>query len=95
MKKLLLIGLLASPLAACSVNPSDAGRALHAMGIKQVKMGGYAFFGCGEKDTFKSTFGGVGADGQQPHHRGFCRGGDWGDGFNFGIHRHWFWFGHH
>ena len=65
MKKLLLIGLLALPLAACSVSPTDAERALHAMGIKQVKMGGYAFFGCGEKDTFKSTFEGVGADGQR------------------------------
>lgn len=62
-KAIILIGM-AALLSACGVNPNDAKRSLEAQGMKDVKIGGYAFLGCGERDNFRSSFTAIGANGQ-------------------------------
>lgn len=51
-------------LSGCSVDPETAKRALEAQGIKDVKIGGYSFWGCADNDTFRSSFEGIGANGK-------------------------------
>jgi hypothetical protein len=67
MKRIILalpVLAVAAALSSCGVDQGSATRSLNAMGITNVKLGGYAIFGCGEKDTFRSTFTGIGANGQ-------------------------------
>lgn len=64
MKRILLALALVLPLAACSVSETDANRTLNSMGITQVELGGYAFWGCSEDDTIRTKFTGIGVTGQ-------------------------------
>lgn len=66
MKKILLTAVIASTtlLASCGVDPNDARRALEAQGITNVQIGGYAVFGCGNRDRFRSKFTGIGVNGK-------------------------------
>lgn len=52
-------------LASCGVNPTKATRALEAQGMTDVKIEGYAWFGCGKDDTYASYFAATGANGVQ------------------------------
>lgn len=52
-------------LSGCGVNPQNASRALEAQGLTQVQIGGWSMFGCGQDDTFKSSFTAIGANGQK------------------------------
>jgi hypothetical protein len=68
MKKFLAMAsilALTLGLAGCGVNPDRAKSALEAQGLTNVQIGGYAFWGCGENDTFRSSFTATGANGQQ------------------------------
>lgn len=63
MKRLIVIvGLLT--LAACGVNPTDATRVLKSQGLSNVKIGGYAWFGCSKGDDFASNFTATDANGK-------------------------------
>lgn len=53
----------ASSLSSCGVNPTEATRALEAQGMTDVKIQGYAFWGCAESDEFASKFEATGANG--------------------------------
>lgn len=64
MKKLLFSLAVIASLASCTVDTGTATRALGAMGITNIKLEGYAFFGCSEDDTFRSRFSGTGPHGQ-------------------------------
>lgn len=58
-----LLALLAVTLSSCGVDPEKASRALHAQGMKDVKIEGFSFFGCGKDDHFASNFSAIGANG--------------------------------
>lgn len=58
---LVALGLLSS----CGVNPAEARRALEAQGMTGVKVLGFAPFGCGEDDVFKSYFEAIGVNGRK------------------------------
>lgn len=64
MKRFLLALALVLPLAACSVSQTDADRTLNSMGITDVQLGGYAWFGCSEDDQIRTKFTGTGVNGQ-------------------------------
>lgn len=68
MKKISLIGIgafvAAISLSACGVDPDTAKRALAAHGIRDAEIGGHAWFGCSDQDTFASVWTGMGADGK-------------------------------
>jgi hypothetical protein len=64
MKKIAIIASMGLMLASCGVNPDKAKHALESQGIKNPVIGGYAFFGCDEKDNFRSSWTGTGADGK-------------------------------
>lgn len=64
MKKLLLALALALPLTACGIAPQEASRTLNAMGITNVELHGYSWFGCSDDDTFRTRFTGTGVTGQ-------------------------------
>lgn len=56
MKKLRYASIcLALAVASCS-DPETAKRAVQDMGMRDVETQGYAFFGCGEDDTFHTSF---------------------------------------
>jgi hypothetical protein len=55
MKKLIAIACL-SFLAGCGVNEVKAKRILESQGLSSVAVGGYSIWGCGNEDTFKSSF---------------------------------------
>lgn len=65
MKKTLLAFAAVALLAGCGVNPEQATRILESQGYTEVRIGGYAFFGCSEHDSFRSKFTATGANGQQ------------------------------
>lgn len=57
MKKTLIATLcLASIFLAGCTNSSEAQRALEGSGYTDVKIKGYAFFGCGQGDSFHTGF---------------------------------------
>lgn len=58
MKKFLIAGVLLSALslAACGVNPQAGTRALEANGLTDIQLEGWSFFGCAEKDSFRTKF---------------------------------------
>lgn len=62
MKKFIMVAVSALMLSACGVNGDQATRTLRSMGYTDIKIGGYAFFGC-DKETFKSSFTATGVDG--------------------------------
>lgn len=64
MNKLILALGATLLLAGCGVNPRNATRALEAQGMTNVKIGGYAWFGCSDKDSFGSNFSAIGANGK-------------------------------
>lgn len=64
MKKTLIAIACLVTLSACGVNADDGRSALEAQGITNVVIGGHAFFGCGEKDSFRSKFTGTGVNGK-------------------------------
>lgn len=55
MKKIATIACMLA-LAGCGVDPGKAKRILEGQGMTDVVIGGYAFWGCSDKDTFKSSF---------------------------------------
>lgn len=59
-----VVGFVGLTMTGCTVNREDAVRALEAQGMKDVRIGGYSFWGCSDKDTFKSSFKAVGANGK-------------------------------
>lgn len=61
--RLSLIFGAALMLASCGVNPTSATHALEAQGMTNIKIGGYTFFGCDEKDAFRSSFTATGTNG--------------------------------
>lgn len=63
MKKFMIVAVAALALSACGVNPDKATRTLKSMGYTNIQIGGFAFFGCGDKDSFRSTFTATGQDG--------------------------------
>lgn len=63
MKKTLsIVALLA--LSACS-SSDQATRALQGAGYKDIRITGYSFFGCDEKDSFHTGFEATGPNGQR------------------------------
>lgn len=63
MKKFLIVALAAIALSGCGVNEVKGKRALESQGYTNVKIEGFSFFGCGEKDTFRSAFSATGTNG--------------------------------
>jgi len=59
-----LVVAVALALSGCTVPESQATSAIEAMGMTNVQVGGYAFFGCDDKDSFASTFTATGANGR-------------------------------
>lgn len=57
MKTVLLVMavMLSAGLSACD-DPQVAARAVTAMGLTPVHVGGYAWFGCGQDDDFTTSF---------------------------------------
>lgn len=64
MKRALIVIAALALLASCGVNPEEARRALEAQGMSNVRITGYAFFGCAETDDFSSKFEAIGANGK-------------------------------
>lgn len=62
MKKLILIAAVVF-LTACT-QPDKATRALEASGYTEIKMNGFAFFGCDEKDSYHDAFTAKGSNGK-------------------------------
>lgn len=63
MKKLMLAAIIALSLTACT-QPDSAKKALEQSGYTDVKMDGYAVFGCGKDDSFHDKFVAKGPTGQ-------------------------------
>ena len=63
MKKFMVIAAAALMLSACGVNSDQATRTLRSMGYTDIQIGGYAIFGCGDNDSFRSKFTATGQDG--------------------------------
>jgi len=55
MKRMMGVALVAGALAGCS-DAKTAIRALEGAGYTEVETTGWSFFGCGENDTFKTSF---------------------------------------
>jgi len=55
MKNILLIGVVALALAACTA-PDKAHLALEAAGYTEIELTGWNMFGCGEDDTYSDGF---------------------------------------
>lgn len=55
MKKALLVFVAVVAVSACS-SRSDAEGALTKAGFTNIETHGYAFFSCGDDDTFKTKF---------------------------------------
>lgn len=66
MKNIIAIAALAATLslAGCGISPDQGAKTLAAMGMTDIKIGGYAWFGCSEDDTFRSNFTAIGQNGQ-------------------------------
>ena len=54
MKKMLLMSVILA-LSACT-DVSGASKALKDQGLDPTDVGGYAWFGCSDKDVFKTKF---------------------------------------
>lgn len=65
MKLHTIIALSAAVLFAGCTDSSQATKALEGAGYKNVKITGYAFFGCDKNDAFHTGFEAVGQNGQQ------------------------------
>lgn len=51
-------------LVGCGVDVQKGTKAAEATGLTDVKVGSWTFFGCDEKDSFRSTFTATGVDGK-------------------------------
>jgi hypothetical protein len=63
MKKIFAIALIALSLTGCT-QPQQAERVLVESGYTDVQILGYAFFGCGNDDTFHTQFKAVSPSGK-------------------------------
>lgn len=66
MKKVLAVSAMCLSLASCGGNPDDAKRVLSQQGMTDIKIEGYAFWGCASGkngDTFASNFSATARDG--------------------------------
>lgn len=70
---IVVISLIVAGMGGCAADPNSSTRALNAMGIHDVRFGGYAWFACSKHDAFSSTFQGIGADGK-PVSGAVCQG---------------------
>ncbi|TGT64061.1 MULTISPECIES: hypothetical protein [unclassified Mesorhizobium] len=61
---IVVLSLVTAGLGGCDADHGAATRALNAVGIHDVRFGGYAWFACSKNDHFSSTFTGTGADGK-------------------------------
>lgn len=59
-----LIGSLVLTLAGCS-DPKGTTEAVEDMGMKDVSINGYSFFGCDENDTWHTSFEATNASGKR------------------------------
>lgn len=55
MRRIIAIACL-SLLAGCGVNEAKGKRILESQGLRDVVIGGFAFWGCGNDDEFASNF---------------------------------------
>jgi hypothetical protein len=55
MKNIILIAVIAVASTSCT-NKEGAAEALKDAGYHPIKVGGYAFFGCGEEDVYRTNF---------------------------------------
>jgi hypothetical protein len=62
--KTILAFCVAFVLSACS-SSDQATRALQGAGYKDIRITGYSFFGCDEKDSFHTGFEATGPNGQR------------------------------
>lgn len=62
MKKIWLL-ITAMALTACT-DPAEAQRATAAMGLKDIQITGYRWWGCGKDDSFHTGFTATNASGQ-------------------------------
>ncbi|VVE90292.1 hypothetical protein [Pandoraea bronchicola] len=53
--RLVALAALLALLSACT-DPDTARRALEGAGYTDVRIGGYSYFGCSEKDSFSTAF---------------------------------------
>jgi hypothetical protein len=63
MKRVITLSLLAFALGACT-DEDGATRALEAAGYRGVRIEGYAFFGCGNGDSYHTAFTAIGQNGR-------------------------------
>ena len=64
MKYLILPAILAITLLSACTQPEKATRALEGSGYTNIKITGFNWFGCDEKDTFHTGFTATGANGK-------------------------------
>lgn len=65
MKKMLSLAAIVLILSSCGVNPNKGKAALEGMGITDIQITGYSFFGCSKDDSFRSNFVGTGPNGNK------------------------------
>jgi hypothetical protein len=56
MKKIIIILAASLAISGCTVPANDTVAALEEQGYRDVKVGGFAMFGCSEGDTFTRTW---------------------------------------
>lgn len=59
-----LLATVACAVSGCGVDPAKANRALTSMGMTDVKLTGWAWYGCSDSDDFGSNFEAKDAHGQ-------------------------------
>lgn len=64
MKKLFVSVLVVLSLSGCT-RAGEAERVLASQGFTDIQAGGYAFFGCDEKDVFQTKFTATSPTGQR------------------------------
>ena len=65
MKKVILASLVALVLFSGCTDSSGARKALNEQGYKNIDIGGFAIFGCGEDDTFRTEFSATSSSGHR------------------------------
>ena len=60
----LIVVIVGIAVTSCGVNPDKAQATLSAMGMTDIQIAGYAFFGCGQEDAYRSKFTAKAANGQ-------------------------------
>lgn len=62
--KFIYIGTLALLLTSCGVDEDKAIKALESQGMTNIKITGFAIFGCSKDDSFRSNFTATGVNGK-------------------------------